>query len=350
MAANAVSKEKFIAELSKKYPKTDVIDMGRTVRLEIPTRDKTEREATAAVWARKYRGKIKTKRTEVQFAGYSLIVKPKGAGGSKTNTTKGRVYYGLLGKLNLDGMDVTALAEVDAAFASSKRLPKTLKEVSDMQGISDFNTKLEAIAKGGNGVDLRIGTFRVANAVGVMAVVGKEPKTDYVIVSKHGNKLHPSFYISYKMGTSAKDFQNYSGISEKTAQYIWKHAETKRFFKTLQMMSENAALEEHKAEINDRKIIQYSMYGQDFGGAHGLDNVNILAQGEMRITPGGVVTYSHMIPNGTVPPRTSPYYPVFGARLATGRGAKTPFGTTVTGFRIGIFPRAYRSKWMLVEG
>jgi len=344
----AVSKEKFISALSKKYPKQDVVDMGRTVRLEIPTRDKTEREAVASLWAKQFRGKVKTKRTEVQYSGYSLVVKPKGAGGTKKNESKGRVYYGLLGKLNLDGLDVSALREVDAGFASTKRLPKVLKEVSDMQGISDFNTKLEAVAKGVNGVHLKIGKFRVENAVGVMAVVGKEPKTDYVIVSKDGKRLYPSFFISYKMGTSAKDFQNYSGISEKTAQYIWTHRETKRFFKVLQMMAENRVLEEHKEEINDRKIVQYSMYGQDFGKAFGLDNVNILAQGDMSISATGVVTYSHMIPNGTVPPRTSPYHPVFGARLATGRGARTPDGGTVTGFRIGIFPRAYRSKWMMV--
>lgn len=343
----AVAKDRFVKELCKQYPKTDVLDQGKTVRLEVPTRDRDEREAVAVMLSKKYMGKVKAKRTEVQFSGYSLIVKPKGTGGGAKKTT-GRVYYGLLGKLNLKDMDVSAMSEVDSLFASSKRLPPTLKEVSDMKGISDFNKKLEAVCETSNGKTLKIGKFKIENAVGVMAIVGKEPKTDYVIVSKDGNRLYPSFFISYKMGTTAKDFQNYSGISEKTSALIWGHGETKKFFKTLQMLSENRVSEEVKQEINDNHIIQHSMYGQDFGKAFGIDNVNILAQGAVAIGKDGTVHFSHMIVNGTIPPRQSPYFPVFGARVATGRGAKTPFGTTITGFRIGIFPRAYRSKWMIV--
>jgi len=345
--ATAVPKEKFVKELCKQYPKTDVLDQGRTVRLELPTRDKDEREAVARVLSLRYAGKVKAKKTEVQFSGYSLVVKPKGAGGGEKKSG-GRVYYGLLGKLNLKDMDVSAMSEVDSLFASSKRLPPTLKEVSDMKGISDFNKKLEAVCETSNGKTLKIGKFTVKNAVGVMAIVGKEPKTDYVIVSKDGNSLYPSFFISYKMGTTAKDFQNYSGISEKTSGLIWGHKETKRFFKTLGMLSESRVSEEVKQEINDTQIIKHSMYGQDFGKAFGIDNVNILAQGTVTIGNDGTVHFSHMIVNGTIPPRQSPYFPVFGARVATGRGAKTPFGTTITGFRIGIFPRAYRSKWMMV--
>jgi hypothetical protein len=344
----AVSKDKFIKELSKKYSKESVVDLGRTVRLEVPTRDTSDREVIASFWAKAFKGKVKSKRTEVQFAGYSLIVKPKGSSGTKTNDKGGTVYYGILGKLNLNEMDTSDLREVDSAFAGSKRLPKTLKEKSDIEGISDFNRKLEAVTKSSNGINLRIGKFKIENAVGVVAVVGKEPKTDYVIVSKDGKKLYPSFFISYKMGKSAKDFQNYSGISEKTSDLIWNHKETKSFFKRLQMMVEMKQLEEHKEEIKDTDIIRHSMYGQDYGKKYGLDNVNILAQGDVNISSDGRVTFSHMIENGTVPEKTNPYHPVFGARLATGRGAKTPFGTTITGFRIGIFPRAYRTRWMIV--
>lgn len=347
----AVTKEKFIKELSKKYSKSDVLDEGRTVRLELPTRDSDERAATAAMLALKYRGKVKAKKTEVQFIGYSLVVKPKSArqtAKSKDKKSVSRVYYGMLGKLNMDSMDVSALSEVDRLFASTKRLPARLKEVSDMEGISDFNKKLESVCPTTNGITLRIGRFSVPNALGVMAIVGKEPKTDYVVVSKDGNKLYPSCFISYKMGTSAKDFQNYSGISEKTSALIWGHRETKRFFNTLQMLSENKVSEEVKQEINDTEIVKHSMYGQDYGKAYGIDNVHILAQGDVTIGKSGVVTYSHLMENGTVPTRTSPYYPVFGARVATGRGAKTPDGNTITGFRIGIFPRAYRTKWMQI--
>lgn len=347
--AQALLKDKFIKELCKQYPKQDVIDEGRTVRLEVPTKDTEERAGIAFVLAKKYKGKVKTKETEVQFNGYSLVVKPHKTGGARKTTEKSpRVYYGLLGKLDLSSMDLSALSEVDSSLATSKKLPTRLKEKSDMEGISDFNRKLENVAKTSNGVNLTIGSFTVENALGVIAVVGKEPKTDYVVVSKDGKKLIPSFYISYKMGTSAKDFQNYSGISEKTSSLIWEHKETKKFFKKLELMVEHKTMEEYKAEIEDENIILHSMYGQDYGKAYGLDNVNVLAQGDVQISAIGRVSYTHLLENGKVPPKANSYHPVFGARLATGRGAKTPDGKTVIGFRIGIFPRAYRSKWLLV--
>ena len=65
-----------------------------------------------------------------------------------------------------------------------------------------------------------------------------------------------------------------------------------------------------------------------------------------RLDPNGNVTYEHTIKNGNNLKTDKNYCPVFGARTATGRTAKTPTGETITGFRIGIFPRAYRTAWL----
>ena len=348
----AVTKDKFILEMLKKYPKENVIDEGRTVRVEIPSGKMDDREAVAFALSVKFKGKLKPKKTEISFGTYSVVVKPQGKRtAAKATPNGGSVYYGILGKLPLEKMDVSELRDIDFSFVSSKKLPRNLKEVSDIKGISEFNKELENASKSANsanGINLKIGTFTVKNAVGVMAIVGKEPKADYVVVSKDRNRLYPSFYISYKLGTSAKDFQNYSGISEKTSLLIWKHPETKKFFNKLQALYEENAQEEVKQEISDSEIIFHAIYGQDYGKKYGIDNVNILAQGKVRISKSGVVSYDHIIENGTLPGKTDPYHPVFGARTATGRGAKTPYGTTIVGFRIGIFPRAYRTRWMKV--
>ena len=344
MANVAVTKDKFILEMLKKYPKESVIDEGRTVRVEIPSGKTEDREAVAFALSVKFKGKLKTVKTEISFGTYSVVVKPQG----KRTASKSPPYYGILGKLPLDSMDVSELRDIDSSFVGSKKLPRILKEVSDIKGISEFNKEIENASKSANGINLKIGSFTIKNAVGVMAIVGKEPKADYVVVSKDGKRLYPAFYISYKLGTSAKDFQNYSGISEKTSQFIWKHNETKKFFKKLQTLYEENAQEEVKQEISDSEIIFRAMYGQDYGKKYGIDNVNILAQGKVRISKSGVVSYDHIIENGTLPAKSDPYHPVFGARTATGRGANTPYGTTIVGFRIGIFPRAYRTRWMKV--
>jgi hypothetical protein len=158
--------------------------------------------------------------------------------------------------------------------------------------------------------------------------------------------LYPSFYISYKLGNDAKGFQSYSGISEKTSPYIWKNKETKKFFELLKNMEKNKVKQDVKQEIEDDKIIFNSVYGQDYGKSFGLDNVNILAQGDVSIDNNGTITYEHSIKNGNNLRTDKNYCPVFGARTATGRGARTPDGDTIIGFRIGIFPRAYRSSWV----
>lgn len=347
MANMAVSKDKFIRELSDQYSRENVIDEGKTIRLEVAAKDTASREAIAYALSVKYKGKLKVKKTEVTFTGYNLEVKPQGAR-TGASGTGGSVYYGLLSKLPLKTMDLSALSDIDSLLVSSKTLRKTLKESSDVVGVSEFNKALENISKTTNGADISIGKFSVSNAVGVVAVVGKEPKTDFVVLRKSGNALIPALYISYKKGTSAKDFQNYSGLSEKTSELIWTHAETKKFFKKLRAMYESKVQEEVKQEITDTDIVFHSIFGQDYGKKYGLDNVNIVAQGSVKISQTGRVSYDHIMENGKIIPRASGYYPVFGARAATGRGAVTPSGERVEGFRIGIFPRAYRTKWMIV--
>jgi hypothetical protein len=346
MANMAVTKERFMKELSNQYSLKNVIDEGKTIRLEVPTKDTASREAIAYALSIKYKGRLKVKKTEVAFAGYSLEVKPQGVR-SGTPKPGGTVYYGLLTKLPLKTMDLSALRSIDSSLVNGT-LPRSLKESSDVIGVSQFNRELEKISKTTNGADISIGKFSVSNAVGVVAIVGKEPKADFVVLQKNGNALIPALYISYKKGTSAKDFQNYSGLSEKTSKLIWTHVETKKFFKKLSAMYESKVQEEVKQEITDTDIVFQSIFGQDYGGKYGLDNVNIVAQGTVSISPNGVVSYDHIIENGKKIERTSGYYPVFGARAATGRGAVTPSGERVEGFRIGIFPRAYRSKWMIV--
>jgi len=353
MATSVLTKAQLFSKMSKQYGKENVIDSGKTIRIEIPSRKTEEREKVAFIIAKTFKGKVKAKKTEVSFNSFSLVVKPKSAtaiAAKKTTAkTPAKVYYGFLSKLNLKDFDRTEFREIDKTFCESAKLPKTLKEKSDVIGVSDFNKQLEKIMVDSNGVDLRICGFTVKCVVGAIAIVGSEPKADFVLVKKIGNKLSPCFYVSYKLGNTAKGFQNYSGISKQASTYIWESQETKDFFKLLKNMEKNKRIEDVKQEIKDTNIIFNSVYGKDYGTAYGLDNVNILAQGDVTINRNGSVTYEHTIKNGNDLQTDKNYCPVFGARTATGRSAKTPTGETITGFRIGIFPRAYRTAWLTQE-
>jgi hypothetical protein len=351
MATTTLTKAQLFAKLSKQYGKENVIDTGKTIRVEVPTRKTEEREREAFIIAKTYKGKLKAKKTEISFNSFSLVVKPKAAAAvaaAKKTTVKTptRVYYGFMSKLNLKDFDRTSFRDIDATFCESGKLPRTLKEKSDVIGVSDFNKKLEKIMTDSNGVDLKICNFTIKCVVGAIAIVGSEPKADFVLVSKVKNKLTPSFYVSYKLGSNAKGFQNYSGISKQASTYIWESQETKDFFKLLKNMEKNKRIEDVKQEISDDNIIFNSVYGKDYGKDYGADNVQILAQGNVNIDPNGNVTYEHTIKNGNNLKTDKNYCPVFGARTATGRTAKTPTGETITGFRIGIFPRAYRTAWL----
>lgn len=349
--AAALTKAQLFTKLSKQYGKENVIDTGKTIRVEVPTRKTEEREKLAFIIAKTFKGKLKSKKTEISFNSFSLVVKPKAAAAvsaAKKTTVKTptRVYYGFMSKLNLKDFDRTLFRDIDSTFCESAKLPRTLKEKSDVIGVSDFNKSLEKIMTDSNGVDLTICNFTVKCVVGAIAIVGSEPKADFVFVSKNKNKLVPSFYVSYKLGNTAKGFQNYSGISKQASTYIWESQETKDFFKLLKNMEKNKRKEDVKQEIVDTNIIFNSVYGKDYGKAYGMDNVHILAQGDVTIDQTGKVTYEHTIKNGNDLQTDKNYCPVFGARTATGRTAKTPTGETITGFRIGIFPRAYRTAWL----
>lgn len=342
-------------QIIKKLPKLGIDEAsisinGNTVRVEIPTKKTTEREEQAAMIAKVFGGKVKTKKTEIAFTGFSLVVKPKAVAKKSAKSTKKTVgttvYYGYLSKLKLSQYDLTDLTDIDRTLSTTGKLPRTLKEDSDVAGVSDFNRAIQNLIVDGKGVDLTIDGFSVNNVIGAVAIVGGEPKADFVLLSINRKKISPSFYISYKLGNNAKGFQNYSGISAKSSSLIWNHPETEKFFKILLAMSKTNTRQDVKQEIVDDNIIYHSVYGQDYGGQYGLNNVNILAQGNITVSTTGVVKYHHMVKNGDNLRNDRNYCPVFGARNATGRGAKTPTGENLTGFRIGIFPRAYRTKWL----
>jgi hypothetical protein len=319
-------------------------ETAKTVRLDIPENNAQMRtKMTFAVIAEFPGSEITVQRpNDVKIpGGYTVLVKP--AKGAKK--TASGAYYGVLSTIDLSKFDTSAFADVCSTF-SGGTLVSAIKEASDVKCVTDFNKAIEPMLDAQfKGLTLRIHGFTFSGVIGMVPVTNGEPKADVVLVCRKGNKLYPDCYMSYKMGTDAKGFQNYSGLSEKSSPYIFQHKETIKFYTTLAALSQAGKKEEVFQVIKDNKIIGMSVFGMDYGkNSYGINNCHFIAQGEVSLSKTSL-SYSHSHKNGDMTFDIN-YQPVFGARYASGRNNKGPNGLNNQNFRIGIFPRAYRSAWL----
>ena len=273
--------------------------------------------------------------------GFTILVKPA----KDAKKTGSSAYYGLLENIDLTAFKLNSFSKVSTEFASGK-LVTNIKEASDVKCVSELNEEIVKASKGNlEGITLKIHGFTFTGVIGCIPVTNGEPKADVVLVCKRNGELVPDCYISYKMGSTAKDFQNYSGLSEKSSSYIFNHKETLKFYQTLANMSSSGIKGDVFQIIEDRKIMGLSVWGMDYGqSSYGINNCHFIAQGSPSIS-GNNLKYTHSQKNGDFN-FDKTYQPVFGARYTPGRGNKGPGGLKVDNFRIGIYPRAYRSRWL----
>ena len=171
----------------------------------------------------------------------------------------------------------------------------------------------------------------------------------------------PVVWISHKKGTTANDFQNWGGISERTERKIASKKATKDFVeKITETLAENPAKQGdlYTMDITDHEIKYLSVFGRDWRrGAqnYGPNNVNLVIQGNVDLVFTGnydqslkrpiyKIKANHVIENfGTVgnfytfDNQTSDYNAVFAMRYASDRSnAKLPNA------RLGIYPQGWR--------
>lgn len=168
-------------------------------------------------------------------------------------------------------------------------------------------------------------------------------------------------WISHKSGTTANDFQNWGGISERTEHAIANKKVTKEFVeKITETLAENPAKQGdlYTMEITDSDVKYMSVFGRDWrrgSRRYGANNVNVVLQGNIDLEETGAIDpylklpifrfkASHVIENfGTVGSfypfdnKTSDYNAVFAMRYASDRSnAKLPNA------RLGIYPQGWR--------
>lgn len=171
---------------------------------------------------------------------------------------------------------------------------------------------------------------------------GKEPKSDMTIVDVSGK---PVAYISHKAGSSAKDYQQYGGVSDAALPAAYRgNAFIKKFMQDVRALRPDGLRsgDSFYRKITDSKLIRIMMYGPEYGGMPSISNVDEFHLGNMDLKGRGEGPYeiisNHKGVNGELP--TGPFEAVLFVRFQANRGDARAAGEVVKNARVGIFPLA----------
>lgn len=110
------------------------------------------------------------------------------------------------------------------------------------------------------------------------------PKADFALVDHHGHSVR---YLSHKAGKTAKDFQQFGGISKHAD-----HETVKSFANHLHKhyphgisKATTVAMKLDKSNPKHKHLIHKMMYGDDYGKEHGINHVHEIHQGHMNLVP-----------------------------------------------------------------
>lgn len=208
-----------------------------------------------------------------------------------------------------------------------------LKKTSDLGGESsrkrlekeDFalgqlNNVIKSIldATGKKSINIKIGNVIVKNVTGAASTPGT-PKSDFHLLS-NGKEVG---WISHKDSPNPRKNQQWGGVTEPAVMH---HPEIKKFGEAIRKEIHSLGIDSFPPKqtwarkIKDQKLKMMSVFGNDFGGAFGRDNVNVLLQGKLDIKQVGntyVLTADKVYPNGTLP--SGPAEPVFMVRYMSDR-------------------------------
>ena len=205
--------------------------------------------------------------------------------------------------------------------------------------VKSLNQQLQKIMEdtGTDFVEVKVGrkTYKV---VSVMSTPGT-PKSDFSFVDVSGR---PVGHISHKDGSNPRGFQQWSGTSQRVEPGIFAHRETQDFINTLKRMYPNGLPPASTIgrKIKDEKLKKMAVYGSQFGGQPGINNVDVTLQGKVSLVKQGtvykLVGASHENANGST--ISGGYEPIF---LAVYKGDRSDHG--IKGARITINPREGRT-------
>ena len=211
----------------------------------------------------------------------------------------------------------------DDAFKTRKGNPNAKEEYQ----IKFVREQLEKIKEkiGSDFVKLRVGnnTYEVTEVEKTPGF--PEPKSDMNFIGRNGVRLG---FCSLKDGATAAAIQQWGGASVRFEPIIAAHPEVQAFVKTAKEMfpTEIPQGTTVARKISNQKLKMQAIYGSGYGGSIGINNVDVVLQGTVRINSispteykitGSAMTHN----NGSTLP--SEYEPVL---MAIYKGERNNYG------------------------
>ena len=241
------------------------------------------------------------------------------------------------------GSGVVRLSQLykDSAFVTRTQ---NTNAKEDLQ-IRSVREQLEKIKEkiGSDFIKLRVGnnTYEVTE---VESTTGT-PKSDMNFIGKNGVRLG---FCSLKDGATAGAIQQWGGASVSREPLIAAHPEVTAFVKTAREMfpTEIPQGTTVAREITDPKLRMQGIYGSGYGGSLGVNNVDVLLQGTVKINSinfteykitGSAMTHSN---GSTLPPE---YQPVL---MAIYKGDRSDYG--IKNARINLYSKSGRTKRQMI--
>lgn len=244
------------------------------------------------------------------------------------------------------------------------------QEMGEFHFINDMNTAIHdaieaeianpnsRIDKSCPSITIRIGSHTFNHIVGVNKVSGT-PKADLALVECHNGSLTNVGFISHKMGSRARDFGQWSGLTTASAgRVIGDHPEVTSFVNAVRDFTVRTPGWARTSgfamarEIVDERLKMYSLYGPNYGAAQfGEENIHVLMQGDpvLRKRNGNyTMTATHVHNNGDS--MNGDFIPALMAIKkgsweniinTSARGVRSDFN--IRGMRFSIYPQGGRN-------
>lgn len=295
----------------------------------------------------------------------------KGVTGDKAvnNQPSAKVRYG-----NQTGyVRITAIRKPTKAPDSVEKrtIDLTQNTLNQLKSVSGVGRGAKA------GIDIEIEGYGIISNVATASKVpqrvnNREAKAD-IVLKDVNNK--PLFYISHKAGGGAKAFQQYGGISKKAGTrsnpgLMYNDPETQAYLNDIWKLYQDAlggAPQYGEANpfdsngnlkygriyrfVQSPTLINRAVFGPDYGGPFGIDNVNLIGQGNFIFKPymnseqdiAVKLRFNNFDINGDLTEFVEgDYRAIFVSRSASDRKTETPQGD-IPKLRSGIFNLSYLS-------
>jgi hypothetical protein len=250
----------------------------------------------------------------------------------------------MAGTLKIHGL-LFKMKDLDKTYKLNSPSPTERGELSVLKQINEY------IVKENKPITVVVGKHTFKDIYGANKVEGT-PKADIALVTFDSvkKKFIDVCFISHKMGSTAADYQQYSGITEKADGVkpgsISNDVNVINFLKTLTGYHKLIVdtKERFYRVIKDNKLIGKAIYGPLFGSrTFGIDNIHLIGQGDVRFSKSGnkhkLEFTGHVSYNPDVSDfKKNDYTAIIGARYTSGRNYQVN-GKVYTGARVLIMPK-----------